>query len=158
MNAKYLTGGNFVTGAHPVLSTGTTSTYTTAAILTASVNGVRGTPLAAQTNTASPTTGAVSGLPITLVANQSRAVVWCVNAAGAVAVVEGPVVDWINNVYTVAPSLPAIPDTLTPFAIQILRAGATAVGTQTFGSTAWAATGFTNAITNIYVLPDRLIS
>lgn len=154
MNAKYLFGGSFVTGAHPVLSTGTTSSYSTAAILTFSVNGFRGTPLAAQTNAASPTVDFATNAPITLGPSQSRCVVWAINQAGTVACFAGPVVDYTNAVYTVPPQFPPIPDTHVPFAYQLLRTAANS-GTITFGSTAWNATGYTNVIGNVYVLPDR---
>lgn len=52
------------------------------------------------------------------------------------------------------PQFPGIPDTVTPFAYQILAAGLTA-GDVTPGTTNWNATGFTNTVVNIGVLPSR---
>lgn len=53
-----------------------------------------------------------------------------------------------------ATQFPGIPDTVTPFAYQILVAGLTA-GDITVGTSNWNATGFTNTVVNVGVLPSR---
>jgi hypothetical protein len=107
------------------------------------------------TTGATPTTDGNTGLAITLTANQARAVVWALSQAGAVSVYAGPAVPQSGGAYLEqAPQLPAIPDSVTPFAVQYLEAGSTA-GTITFGTSNWNATGFTNTIHNVSTLPDR---
>lgn len=106
---------------------------------------------------ASPTTGAVSAVAITLTANFGRVVVWGLNAAGTVQVIEGArqALDTSGN-FIIAPQFPALPDTFCPAAYHIMQAGATAVGTFTFGSSNWNATGMTHTVVNCALgLPTR---
>lgn len=108
---------------------------------------------------ATPNVDFVTGLPITLTANQGRAVVWCLDAADANRSIAGPIValDAAGN-FTDAPALPAIPDTLCPVAITLHRAGSTTVGTWTYGVSNWNATGLTHTVININTLPDRVLT
>lgn len=94
-----------------------------------------------------PTTDGATGAANTLTANKARAFVWTVNAAGTIQVFAGPIVDWTDTSAnsTVCP-LPNIPGNVTPFAAHTVQAGATTVGTWTFGSSNWNATGI-SAIT-----------
>ena len=71
---------------------GGATTYTTSA--TALMFAIRGKAFtkAQVSGGATPTTGGISGAAITLTAGFGRAVVWAVNAAGTVAVFEGPIV------------------------------------------------------------------
>lgn len=89
-----------------------------------------------------PTTDGNTGAPITLTANKARAIVWAVNAAGTVSVYAGPIVDWTDTTAgSTACPLPAIPGNVAPFAAHTVQAGSTTVGTWTFGSSNWNATG-----------------
>lgn len=102
---------------------------------------------AAVTTTASPTVDGNTNAAITLTANKARAIVWAVNASGTYTVYAGPIVDWTDTSAnsTVCP-LPSIPGTVAPFAAHTIQAGSTTVGTWTFGSSNWNATGI-SAIT-----------
>jgi hypothetical protein len=62
----------------------------------------------------------------------------------------------MNGNFVRAPQFPVVPDLVTPFAYQVLKAGATASATTViFGTANWSATGFTNVIVNVFTLPKR---
>lgn len=89
-----------------------------------------------------PTTDGNTGAAMTLVANQAAAFVWAVNAAGTVSVYKGPTVSWTDtSAGSTACPLPNIPGNVVPFAAHTVQAGATTVGTWTFGTSNWNATG-----------------
>ncbi len=147
-------GMNFATTSGLLTATGAETVYDTTVTIAYCVNGKALTKTAVTDGT-TPTTDGVTGVaPATLTANTARVAVWCLNASGTVSVVHGPNVAWDGTNADPMPQFPSIPDTLTPFAYQVLKAGSTA-GTITFGTSNWNATGFTNAIVNVMVLPDR---
>jgi hypothetical protein len=141
---------------------GTTSTYTTTVTTSAVFNGVFGTTLAAQTNTASPTTDATTGAAfVPLAANQATVLVWGVNAAGAIKLAQGSIVPTETGVTTTAgafinaPQFPALPDDFAPIAYNLVRTSPTG-SAFTAGTTSWTASGITcSTAKNISVLPDR---
>ncbi len=147
------TRGNMCTSLGLLTATGAVTTHDTTVTITYSINGVGATKTAITTG-ATPTTDYVSGAAITLVANQARCVVWGLISGGTVKVLAGPVKAWDGSSQVELPD-PYIPDTFVPFARQALKAASTAVGTVTFGTTNWNATGFTNAIENLLFMPDR---
>jgi len=105
---------------------------------------------------ATPTTDFLNGLPITLLAGQGRAVLWCVDAAGTERVVAGPVVPLdAAGAFIDPPQLPSVPDTLCPFAYSLHRAGPSTVGTWTFGVSNWNATGLVHVAQSLATYPDR---
>ena len=142
-------GGNQVYsragGATLNLVTGGAATTFTPQNITYSVSGKMYFGASGTIGTASPTTDGVTLLafrPVT--PNQGCVFVWCLNAASAIKVVQGPLsgansVDdsgnWINP-----PQFPAIPDTLTPISYSVVRAASTAsaagwlLGTNNFAS------------------------
>lgn len=137
--------------------TGAATTHSSAALPYA----IRGRVFAhaADTGVATPTTDIVTGAAITLLANQGRAVLWCLNAADETRCVAGPVcaLDTAGN-FIDPPTLPTgFPDTLCPVGITLHRAGSTAVGTWTFGVSNWNATGLTHTVINISTIPDRVL-
>lgn len=102
---------------------------------------------AAVSGGATPTTDGNTGAAITLTANNARAIVWTVNAAGTIQVFAGPITPWVDTTAnSTACPLPNIPGNVTPFAAHTVQAGSTTVGTWTFGSSNWNATGI-SAIT-----------
>lgn len=112
----------------------------------------------ADTGVATPSVDAVTGSPITLTANNGRAVVWCLDATDANRCVAGPVCALdANGAFIEPPSLPAIPDTLCPVAITLHRAGSATGGTWTFGANNWNTTGLQHTVINISTLPDRVL-
>lgn len=144
------------------LVAGTTSTYTTTAATTCSIAGKFATSLAAQTNTASPTTDATTGAAfIALSANQATVLVWGVNNAGAIRLAQGQIVPTETGITTTVgaflslPQFPALLDDFCPIGYQLVRVSPTGA-TFTPGTTSWAASGITcSVIRNISTLPGR---
>jgi hypothetical protein len=148
-------GQNFATTSGLLTATGAETVYDTTVTICYCVNGKALTKTAV-TDGATPTTDGVSGSAFrTLTASQGTVLVWCLDGSGTVKVLEGSreSLDSAGN-FKQVPQFPNIPDTLTPFAYQVLKASSSA-GTITIGSSNWNATGFTNAIVNVMVLPDR---
>jgi len=141
---------------------GTTSTYTTTVTTAFAINGKFGTTLGAQTNTASPTLDANTGVAFPAVlADNCACLVWGTTLAGAIAVCQGPSVATAAGVTTTvgafiaAPQFPALPENFCPMAYQIVRVSPTGA-TFTTGTTSWTASGITcTTMKNISTLPDR---
>ena len=141
---------------------GTTSTYTTTVTTSAVINGLFGTTLGAQTNTASPTVDATTGVAfVPLTANQATVLVWGVNAAGAIKLAQGQIVPTETGVTTTAgafitaPGFPALPDDFCPIAYNLVRTSPTG-SAFTAGTTQWAASGITCSVAkNVHTLPAR---
>jgi hypothetical protein len=141
---------------------GTTSTYTTTVTTAFSINGKFGTTLGAQTNTASPTTDAVTGAAFpAITSNNCACLVWGTNLAGTIKLVQGQIVATAAGVTTTvgafiaAPPFPALPDDFCPMAYQIVRVSPTGA-TFTTGTTSWTASGIScTTMKNIATLPDR---
>lgn len=143
------------------LTAGTTSTYTTTATTNAAIRGYFGTGLTAQTNTASPTTDVNTGAAfVSMGVNKATVLVWGVNAAGAIQVVQGTIVDTATGVTTTAgafitaPQFPVIPDDFCPIGYSLHRTAPSA-STWTPGTSAWAASGVTSVFRNVSTLPER---
>ena len=147
-------------------ATGGVTTYDTTVTIVYHLDGKLKTKTAITTGT-TPTTDIRTGLAFPAlvggasVANtpgQGAIVVWCLKFSdGTVVATQGPAqaLDMQGNFVT-APQFPAIPEGLVPFAYQVLKAGATASATAiVFGTANWNATGFTNVIQNVAVLPSR---
>lgn len=141
---------------------GTTSTYTTTVTSNAVINGKFCTALTAQTNTASPTTDAVTTVAfVPLTANQATVLVWGLTAAGAIQLAQGSIVATETGVTTTAgafinaPQFPVIPDTMVPIAYCLVRTSPTG-SAFTAGTTSWTASGITTStFVNINTLPAR---
>jgi len=146
-------GQNFCTTSGLLTATGAETVYDTTATINYVLNGKIATKTAI-TDGVTPTTDYVSGSAITLTASQGRCVVWGLISGGTVKVLAGDVVDWDGTAFKVPPPFPDVPDDFVPFAYQILKASSSA-SAITFGSSNWNATGFTNAIVNVAVLPSR---
>lgn len=152
---SHLYGKNFCTTNSLLTATGAETVHDTTVLLNFAINGKAYTKSGTNADQVTPTTDAVTAAAFaTLAASQACAMVWCYNLSGTVKVVQGPVVSWDGTAFEVPPAFPYIPDTLCPFAYQILKASSSA-GTITFGTSNWNATGFTNAIVNVLTLPDR---
>ncbi len=144
------------------LVAGTTSTYTTTASTACSIRGKWATALTAQTNTASPTTDAATGLAfVALTDNQATILVWGVNAAGAIKLCQGSIeatqvgVTTTAGAFIKAPEFPNLPDDFCPIGYQLCRTAPSAAD-FTPGTSSWTATGITcSTIQNVSVLPDR---
>lgn len=158
LNLQQAIGGTFaiVSAALTGLS-GAATTYTTSAFNSV-IRGVQRVK-AAVAGGATPTTDANTGAAMTLVANQAAVFVWGVNAAGTVQVIKGATVSYTDTTAgSTEVKLPPIPDTFCPFAYVVIKAGATVVGTWTFGSSNWNATGIVvDTVVNLCTLPDAAI-
>jgi hypothetical protein len=154
MEPNTLRSGNFCTTSALLTATGAEAVYDTTVTLQACVKGKAIVAVTAVTDGTTPTTDATSGAAITMTASQGKCIVWCVDAAATVKVLAGTSVAWDGTAFQVPPPFPDVPDTLTPFAYQILKTSSTA-GTITFGTSNWNATGFTSAIVNVFTLPSR---
>lgn len=147
-------------------ATGAETVYDTTVTIVYAINGKAATKTAV-TDGATPTTDRVTGAAFPLligggsVANvpgQGASVVWGLISGGTVVCMQGPVVslDMQGNFKHDGPEFPTIPGDVTPFAYQVLKAGATASASGIrFGTSNWNATGFTSTIVNVLVLPDR---
>lgn len=157
-NLPSLTMGTIKTG----LVKGTTSTYTTTVTSAGMINGKYVTTLAAQTNTATPTTDAVTGLAFpALAVNKATVIVMGQNAAGAIQMAQGSIVSTQVGVTTTAgdfisaPQFPALPDDFMVFGYALVRTAPSAAS-WIAGTGAWAATGVTTTeFVQCGVLPDR---
>lgn len=158
---KLLGSGLTINLSNAGLAAGTTTTYSTTATTAHAIRGIFGTTLAAQTNTASPTTDVNTGAAfVAMAANQACCYLWGVNAAGAIKVAQGSIVDTEVGVTTtagafkLAPQFPAIPDDFCPIGYCTVRTSPTG-SAFTFGTTQWAASGITTTFKNISMLPSR---
>lgn len=148
--------------ANAAFVAGTTSTYTTTVTTAGLINGKFITTLAAQTNTASPTTDANTGLAFNALApNQTCVLVWGTNAAGAIKLCQGPILGTLTGVTTTVgallnePQFPAMPDDFCPMAYTVVRTAPSAAA-WTPGTSNWTASGVSaSTFQNIGVLPSR---
>ncbi|MDO8547865.1 MAG: hypothetical protein Q7R68_10980 [Nitrospirales bacterium] len=156
---------NFCTTSGLLTATGAETVYDTTVTICFCVNGKAKTK-GAVADQATPTldynTGAafpalVGGASVANTPGHGCIVVWGMIADGTVKCMMGTheSLDMDGN-FVHAPQFPVVPDLVTPFAYQVLKAGATASATAiVFGDSNWNATGFTNAIVNVFTLPKR---
>ncbi len=158
MKNDKMQGATFATTIGTLTAAGAETVYDTAAAITYCING-KAYSKAAVTDGVTPTNDVNTGeaFPV-LTANTGAVAVFMVNAAGTVAVAMSEVaaLDESGD-FILPPQLPPVPNEYCPFAYQVLKAGSTA-GTITYGTSNWNATGFTNTIQNVLVLPDRPVA
>ena len=153
-----LTIGTIRTG----LIRGTTSTYTTTVISAGMINGKYVTALAAQTNTATPTTDANTGAAfVPLTANQATVIVVGQTVAGVIQMAQGSIVPTVTGVTTTAgafinaPQFPNVPDDFMPLGYLLVRTSPTG-NAFTAGTTSWTASGITTTeFVQCGAFPDR---
>jgi len=146
-------------------ATGAVTTYDTTVAIPFMIEGKLESK-ATVANGATPTTdygtGAafpalVGGASVANTPGTGVIVVWGLITGGTVKCMMGGVQKLdMQGKFVIAPQFPAIPEGVCPFAYQVLKAGATASATAIiFGTSNWNATGFTNVIVNVGVLPAR---
>jgi hypothetical protein len=141
---------------------GTGSSFTSTVTTNGIINGKFVTTLAAQTNAASPTTDAGTGLAFNpLLPNQTCALVFGQNAAGALRLIQGGIIPCGIGVTTTPgalinePQFPTPPNDFLPLAYTIVRTAPSAVP-WTPGTGAWAASGVVaSTFQNVGYLPAR---
>jgi hypothetical protein len=147
----------------PALVTGTTSTITTTVTSVHVCNGKVQTGQTALTNAVTPVLDFNTGLAFpplvgTATAGQGTVVVYGyleggANGIASVKCMQGSIENLDTaGAFTRPPQFPVIPNNVTPFAYQVLKQFASATSV-TFGTSSWAATGFTNVIVPIAQLP-----
>ena len=153
--ASDLRGATFCT-EKAGLAAGTTTTYTTANATGGSIEGKFVTALAAQTNTATPTTDGNGDAFTALAVNKGSVFVFCLNSAGALKVFQGSVEDYDDDEgFDVAPEFPYIDlGTYMPFGYAVVKNDSTG-SSWTFGASNWGATGITDTFTDVTTLPLR---
>lgn len=156
MDSLTLAGLTMATNSGLLTATGAVTTYDTTVAIEYMIGGKFGTALAAVTTGATPPADANGVTLATLTADQGCILVWGVNAAGTVQVMQGETqaIDGDSDLFLKEPQFPALPADFCPFAYQVLKTTG-AAGVITIGTSNWDATGFSNAIVNIGVLPDR---
>jgi len=135
---------------------GTTTTFSTTGATLFCVDG-KAYSVAAKTNAANPTTDANTGAAfIGVAANFGSVFVIGYDTAGATKVMQGSVepLDAGGN-FVRAPSFPAIPENVAPFAYMVIKTAAGGT-TWTYGSSNSAAvTGVTYTRQDVMTLPAR---
>jgi len=153
-----VTMGTIKTG----LIKGTTSTYTTTVTSAGMINGKYVTGLAAQTNTATPTTDARTGLAFpALTDNQCTVLVVGQKADSTIQMCQGSIentdvgVTTVAGAFRLAPQFPALPDDFMVFGYALVRTAPSAADFVA-GTSEWTATGITaSQFVQCGVLPDR---
>jgi hypothetical protein len=141
---------------------GTTSTFTSTVTTVGVINGKFMTTLGAQTNAASPTTDANTGLAFNALApNQTCALVFGQNAAGALKLVQGPIIACGIGITTTVgalindPQFPGLPNDFCPLAYTVVRTAPSAAA-WTPGTGSWTASGVSaSTFQNVGQLPNR---
>lgn len=141
---------------------GTTSTYTTTVTTAGCINGKFMTTLAAQTNTATPTTDANTGVAFNaLQPNQTCALVLGQNLAGTIKMAQGPIIACAIGVTTTVgalindPQFPDLPNDFCPLAYCIVRTAPSAAAWIP-GTGSWTASGVsTSTFQNVTQIPNR---
>lgn len=143
-------------------ATGAETVHDTTVTIAFSVDGKALTKTAI-TDGATPTTDHVTGSAFSALQGAGASAggegcvfVWCLTAAGAVRVIQGPKMDLDADGAFIggAPQFPGIKSDVTPFAYSISKHYGVATS-FTFGADNWNKTGHTHAITNVHTLPRR---
>jgi hypothetical protein len=138
------------------LVAGTTSTITNSAV-SYSLNG-KVYNKTAVTNGATPTTDAATGLAfVPVTANKGCVFLIGYSSTGVQLATQGDLVDLSpSGTFMYAPNFGPVPDNFCPVGYEVVKAGSTAVGGWTFGTSVQTPlTGMTYTFTNITTLPDR---
>lgn len=135
---------------------GAATTFATAVAITYAIAG-KAFSRAAIAGGVTPVVDFLTGKAITLIANQGTVVVWCLDAAGTVRLVQGSVEPMTGGKFLKDyPQFPTLSgQILAPFAYSVHQADATTAGVFTFGVSNWNATGLTHSVTDVITLPQR---
>lgn len=162
MQAQQLIGGNFCLGKAGLTGlSGAANSFTTASAILYAIMG-KALSKAAVAGGVTPTVDAVTGKPITIQPGQGTNVLWCLDAAGNVRVLQGSVevVDASGNFQFAPPQFATVPETLTPFAYSVHKGNPANAATPlaalfTFGATNWNTAGTTHTAADLIALPNR---
>lgn len=149
-----LNNGGTMCFAKVGLIAGTTTTYTTTVATDFIIGGKFGVQFATKTNQATPTTDARTGLAFpTLSDDQACALVFGVNAAGAIQLLQGDLktIEPGTTDFLITPPFPSVPEDFCPIGYALVKndSGSDFIA----GTTAWAGVDMT--FVNVSMLPDR---
>lgn len=153
-HANKIDGGTAALGNGALTATGAETVYDSAAFNYAIIGKMY--TKAAQVDGVTPLIDGNGATLTPLTANQGCVLVWTVDTGGIVTLFQSEIeaLDVGGN-FEELPQFPAYDDdSYCAFAYQVLKAGATA-GTIVIGTSNWNAAGFTNAIQNVFTLPQR---
>lgn len=156
MQSQQQIGGNYMLSKAGLTGlSGAATTFTTAFALTYALAG-KALSKAAVAGGATPTVDFVTGLPIIVQPGKATVVLWCLDAAGAVRLVQGSVepLDLQGNLINSAPNFPGLPDTLVAFAYSVHKIGAAAAA-FTVGTSLWNAANTVHTLADLIALPNR---
>ena len=158
MRINQAVGLDMVFGVAGLTAAGADTNYDTANAFAYSINGKIYSKSSVSSGT-TPTTDYNGDSYTALAADQAACFLWMVNASGTVGIAQGPVVDIDGTTDDFKddggrPEFPPVPDGWVPFAYQLVQTAGTS-SAWTFGTSNWNATGVTDAIVDISVLPDR---
>lgn len=162
MQSQQLIGGNFCLAKAGLTGlSGAATTFTTAAAVLYSIAG-KALNKVAVAGGATPTTDAVTGLPITIKPGQGTVVLWCLDAAGNIKAVQGSVeiVGQDGNFQFAPPQMPTVPDTLTVFGYSVHKGNPANAATPlaaawTFGVSNWNVAGTVHTASDLIAIPNR---
>lgn len=156
MQSQQIVNGNFALAKAGLTGlSGAVSTFTTGAAVVYALGG-KAYSKAAVAGGATPTTDA-NGKAITVQPGTGTCVLWCLDAAGNIKLVQGSVeaLDVNSNGFQFAPpAFPLVSDDLVPFAYSIHRVAA-AGAAFTIGVSLWNAANTFHAAQDIITLPGR---
>jgi hypothetical protein len=144
------------------LVAGATSTYTTTVTTNAVINGKPTVALTAQTAQPTPTLDATTGLAFNALApNKCCSLVFGINAAGAIKMAQGPIIDTNVGVTTTVgalirdPQFPPLPDDFCPLGYTVVRTAPSAAAWIP-GTGSWTASGVSaSTFQAVAQLPNR---
>lgn len=141
------------------VATAAAATLATTNATSALINGAFATPLAGGAGKALSLVGSdgvTAKASAAMSPNQACVIVNCVNAAGQMRNIQGPIQNMDGGVLLNPVLFPRVPDNLTAFSYVVVKAGAASAG-FTPGVTNWNATGITTTVVDIGCLPARPI-
>jgi len=152
-----LAGSNFCTDSGLLTATGAETVYDTTVIIPFSIDGLAYRK-AAVTDGVTPLVNDDASAFTALAINEGCNVLWLLDAAGAVSVIQSDIGSLAPEDGTFlegeVPVFRAVPDGKVPFAYMILTNGSTG-SAFTIGASNWNQTGITVSIKNLLVLPER---
>ncbi len=152
--AAFLAGSNFCTVSGLLTAAGAETVYDTTVAIDYCIDGIAYAK-ATVADGVTPTADQKGDTLIPLQVSEGCALLWMLNAAGTVAVMQGGIEDLDSaDAFKKAPEFPEVPEDNTAFAYMILTNGA--AGSEfVIGTDNWNQTGAVVSIKNLMVLPSR---
>lgn len=157
MQSQQLVNGNLVLAKAGLTGlAGAATTFTTGVAILYALAG-KAFNKAAVAGGATPITDAATGKAIIVLPGTGTVVLWCLDAAGAVKLVQGSAepLEKDGTLFQFAPpQFPLVDDTLVPFAYSVHKVVTTGAA-FTVGVSQWSAAGSSHTVQDIITLPGR---